>query len=60
MKIQIDDLIREATADEVAAIEAAQLESQQVKTEAETAKNVAQAKLEALGLTADDLRALGL
>ena len=32
----------------------------QALAEAETAKEAAQAKLEALGLTADDLKALGL
>ena len=32
----------------------------EAKTLAETAKATAQAKLEALGLTADDLKALGL
>lgn len=40
-------------AKEIAAIEAAQ-------TEADAAKAVAQAKLAALGLTTDDLKALGL
>jgi hypothetical protein len=60
MKIQIDDLIRDATPSEIAAIEAAQLQSQNSKAEAETAKTAAQAKLSALGLTPDDLKALGL
>jgi hypothetical protein len=60
MKIQIDDLVRDATATETAAIAAAQIASEQLKAQAEFAKNVAQAKLEALGLTAEDLKALGL
>ena len=60
MKIQIDDLIRDATESETDAIEAMQLQSQNSKAEAETAKKAAQAKLSALGLTADDLKALGL
>jgi hypothetical protein len=60
MKIQIDDLIRDATATETAAIAAAQSASEQSKAQAESAKNAAQAKLEALGLTAEDLKALGL
>lgn len=60
MKIQIDDEVRDATTAEVAAIQAAQNASQELKAQAESAKNVAQAKLEALGLTADDLKALGL
>jgi hypothetical protein len=54
---------REMTADELAefnAIKAEQVEQAEAKAQAETDKAAAQAKLEALGLTADDLKALGL
>ncbi len=60
MKIQIDDLIRDATASEIVAIEATQNASEQSKAQAEAAKAAAEAKLVALGLTTDDLKALGL
>ena len=62
-KVQIDDLVRDATADEIAVIESqkAELESQKAEAEAKaTAKAAAQAKLAALGLTVEDLQALGL
>jgi hypothetical protein len=62
-KVQIDDLVRDATAEEIAAIEsaaAADLARKQVEADKEAAKEAAQAKLEALGLTTDDLKALGL
>jgi hypothetical protein len=60
MKIQIDDQVRDATPTEVAAIEATQSASEQLKAQAQAAKEAAQAKLSALGLTTDDLKALGL
>ena len=53
-KVQIDDTVREATADETAAIEAAHLAvaaQQQAEIEAATTRNSALAKLKALGLT---------
>ena len=62
-KIQIDDEVRDATADEIAEIEAVRAEvaakaaEEQSKVEA---KEAAQAKLAALGLTVEDLQALGL
>ena len=57
-KIQIDDLVREATADEAAQIEAAHAEAQ-ARAEAEAAKLAArQAVLDKLGLTADEAAAL--
>jgi hypothetical protein len=62
-KVQIDDEVRNATADEIAQIEAHQAEVEARKAEAEakaTAKEAAQAKLAALGLTVEDLQALGL
>lgn len=63
MKIQIDDLVREATAEEIAAIEKTQadrLAEIEAEKEAEANKAAAAAKLAALGLTSDDLKALGL
>jgi len=57
-KIQIDDLVRNATAKETAAIEArnAEIEAQ---AEAQAAKAAAkQAVLDKLGLTADEAAAL--
>jgi hypothetical protein len=57
-KIQIDDLVRNATADEAAAIDAAQAEAK-AQTEAQAAKLAArQAVLDKLGLTADEAVAL--
>ena len=62
-KIQIDDEVRTATAEEIAQIEArAEAEANRVR-EAEakaSAKAAAQTKLAALGLTVEDLQALGL
>jgi ribosomal protein L9 len=57
-KIQIDDLVREATADEITKIEA-----QQAKAEADAQARKAQqaarqAVLDKLGLTADEANAL--
>lgn len=57
-KIQIDDLVRDATADEAAQIEATQAAAQ---AEAEALKNkiaARQAVLNKLGLTADEAAAL--
>jgi len=57
-KIQIDDLVRDATADEAAAIDAAHAEAE---AQVEAAKARAQAKANALtklGLTADEAAAL--
>ena len=57
-KIQIDDLVRNATAAEAAKIEAAQAEAQ-AQAEAAEAKAAAKASaLEKLGLTADEAAAL--
>jgi hypothetical protein len=57
-KIQIDDLVRNATADEAAAIEAGHAETEAQK-QAEAAKLAArQAVLNKLGLTADEAAAL--
>lgn len=62
-KVQIDDEVRDATPEEVAIIENEKAELEQRKAEAQAkidAKAAAEAKLAALGLDADDLRALGL
>ena len=57
-KIQIDDLVRDATADEAAAIDA-QIVEAQARAEAAEAKTAArQAVLDKLGLTADEAAAL--
>jgi hypothetical protein len=57
-KIQIDDLVRNATADEAAAIDA-QRAATQAEAEAQAAKQAArQAVLDKLGLTADEAAAL--
>lgn len=57
------DVEREMTAEEIKSYQDAQAAAQANATkqaEAEAAKAAAQAKLEALGLTTDDLKALGL
>jgi len=62
-KIQIDDEVRNATADEITEIEANQAEVKVREADAKAkaqAKTAAQAKLAALGLTVEDLQALGL
>jgi hypothetical protein len=54
---------RDATADELLEIKNAQKEAAEYlvkKENADKAKAIAEAKLAALGLTADDLKALGL
>ena len=62
-KIQVDDVVRDATAEEIAQFEASKAEDEarlaEIAAKAE-AKAAAQAKLEALGLTVEDLQALGL
>jgi hypothetical protein len=57
-KIQIDDLVRDATAEEAAAIDAIHAEAE-ARAEAQAAKDAArQAVLDKLGLTADEAAAL--
>jgi len=57
-KIQIDDLVRDATAEEAAAIEAGQAEAV-AQADALASKQAArQAVLDKLGLTADEAQAL--
>ena len=66
-QIQIDDTKREATVEELEVIEnwrkdiaANEERIAKAKKVAEEAKKIAEAKLIALGLTIDDLKALGL
>lgn len=57
-KIQIDDLVRDATADEIAQIESREAEAEAV-AKAQAARQVAKdAVLAKLGLTADEISAL--
>jgi len=57
-KIQIDDLVRDATADEAAAIDAAHAEAEAQIEAAEARAAARQAVLDKLGLTADEAAAL--
>jgi hypothetical protein len=60
-KIQIDDVVRDATPDEAAAIDAAHAAAaaaEQAAADAATARNSALAKLAELGLTPDEIAAL--
>jgi len=62
-KVQINDLVRNATAEEIAEIELRQAKEQARQAEIQAkakAKTAAQAKLAALGLDVEDLQALGL
>ena len=57
-KIQIDDLVRDATAEEAAAIDA-QIAADEERAAAQAAKQATrQAVLDKLGLTADEAQAL--
>lgn len=57
-KVQIDDLVRDATSDEIAEIQAREA-AEQLQNEAIEAKAAArQAVLDKLGLTADEVAAL--
>ena len=58
-----ETIVRDATAEEIAGIEQYKIRLQERKAKAEAkaqAKAAAEGKLAALGLTTDDLRALGL
>ena len=58
---ETDEIIdREMTDDEFAQYEANAAAEAERKSAIESAKSAAEAKLKALGLTADDLKALGL
>jgi hypothetical protein len=58
MKIQIDDVVREATPDEIATIQAQQTEAAQAMKQNQDALESARAKLAALGLTEAEVKAL--
>ena len=63
IKVQIDDEVRDANDEEIAAIQSRKTQdeaTQAALNAAAEAKAAAQAKLAALGLTTDDLKALGL
>jgi hypothetical protein len=55
-----EEIVREMTAEELAQRETDKARVAERETGLEIAKAAAQAKLAALGLTADDLKALGL
>jgi hypothetical protein len=60
-KVQIDDLVRDATPDEAAAIDAAHADAaaaEQAAADAAAARASALAKLKVLGLTDDEIAAL--
>jgi hypothetical protein len=57
-KIQIDDLVRDATAEEIAEIEARQAEAELRKAEAEAKAQAKAELLERLGITADEAKLL--
>jgi hypothetical protein len=58
IKIQIDDLVREATANEIAEIESLRTEAQEAIEAKATARASALAKLAELGLTQEEIAAL--
>jgi hypothetical protein len=57
-KIQIDDEVRNATADEIAKIEAHQAEVEAIKAEAEAKAQAKAELLKRLGITADEAKLL--
>ena len=57
-KIQIDDEVRDATADEIAEIKAREAEIETKKAEAEAKAAQKAALLERLGITADEAKLL--
>jgi len=57
-KIQIDDEVRDATAKEIAEIEARQADAEWRKAEAEAKATAKAALLERLGITADEAKLL--
>jgi hypothetical protein len=57
-KIQIDDLVREATAEEAAALDAQKAEAEAQAAQAAAQAAARQAVLDKLGLTADEAAAL--
>jgi len=57
-KVQVDDEIRDATADEIARIETIKAETEAHKAEAEAKATQKAALLERLGITEDEARLL--
>lgn len=57
-KVQIDDEVRNATADEIARIEASRAEDEARKAEAEAKAEARAALLEKLGITEDEAKLL--
>ena len=57
-KVQIDDLVRDATVDEIAAIELQKAELQSQKAEAEAKATAKAALLEQLGITEEQAKLL--
>jgi hypothetical protein len=57
-KVQIDDLVRDATAEEIAEIEARQAQAELRKAEAEARATQKAALLERLGISEDEARLL--
>jgi hypothetical protein len=61
IKVQIDDIVRDAKSDEIAIIETQRVETEAIlvaKETRETARHSAKNKLTALGLTDDEIAAL--
>ena len=57
-KVQIDDLVRDATAEEIAVFKAKEIEEANKKAEAEAKETFKAAILDRLGLTADELKTI--
>jgi uncharacterized membrane protein YqiK len=57
-KVQIDDLVRDATAEEIAQIEASKVEAEAKQAEAEAKAQAKGKLLERLGITADEAKLL--
>lgn len=57
-KVQIDDLIRDATAEEIAKIEASQAEAETRQAETQARIEARSALLEKLGITEDEAKLL--
>jgi len=57
-KVQIDDLVRDATAEEIAEIEAVKAEAKAKELEAEAKAEAKSALLDRLGITEDEAKLL--
>ena len=60
LRIQIDDVVRDMTEEEIANYEAQQNAFVEAENAQKQARAIAEAKLALLGLTTEDLKALGL